>query len=373
MEGLQKPTGVSSMNRKTRSLISVCFFGFLFYSCAHVGNNVSPSPQGSLFVTPELEVRVLSLNPDAISEREVAEVLSKCPAPRVFSFDGSVPIVTMESFGRFLVRMGYPEASIRDPRNGSYSYSSYRSSAEMAGMVAWYYEKEGMRPMIIGHSQGGMLSVKILHELAGAFREEIEVTNPYTGQSENRRSLTDPLSGKERPVVGLKLGFASAIATGKGVRFVLAQWNMLSRLRKIPDTVEEFVGFHLQNDLISGTLFGVGQGDQYTPVGSAKVRNIVLPPESNHLGIILIEGLGKNDQTRAWINSYGPSNEPFQPPPAFEGETRNILFAAEVWFNIKKHWCLELKRWILAGKATGSPAFSAGRAWSFTRNTDRKP
>jgi hypothetical protein len=343
------------MKGKVWVFIWVCFLGFLFYSCAHVGNKVSPSPQGSLFVTPELEVKVLSLNPHAISEREVAEVLSKCPAPRVFSLDGSVPIVTMESFGRFLVRMGYPEASIRDPRKGSYSYSSYRSSAEMAGMVAWYYEKEGMRPMVIGHSQGGMLSVKILHELAGAFREEIGVTNPYTGQSENRHSITDPLTGKERPVVGLKLGFASAIATGKGVRFVLGQWDMLGRLRKIPDAVEEFVGFHLQNDLISGTLFGVGQGDQYTPVGSAKVHNIVLPPESSHLGIILIEDLAKNDQTRAWINSYGPSNELLQPPPAFEGETRNILFAAEVWFNIKKQWCLELRRWILTG------------------NTDRKP
>ena len=167
------------------------------------------------------------------------------------------------------------------------------------------------------------------------------------------------MSGKERPVVGLKLGFASAIATGKGVRFVLAQWNMLSRLRKIPDTVEEFVGFHLQNDLISGTLFGVGQGDQYTPVGSARVRNIILPPESSHLGIILIEGLGKNDQTRAWINSYVPSNKPVEPPPALEGETRNILFAAEVWFNIKKHWCLETEALDSSSRNTGKKVVSS--------------
>src|SRR4030042_1416639 len=163
------------------------FFGFLFLSCTHVGNSVPPSPRESTFVPRELEVKVLSLNPDAISEREVAEVLSKCPAPRIFSFDGSVPIVTMESFGRFLVRMGYPEASIRDPRKGSYSYSSYRSSAEMVGRIAWFYEKEGMSPMVIGHSQGGMLSVKILHELAGAFREGIRGPNLFYGRSENRQ------------------------------------------------------------------------------------------------------------------------------------------------------------------------------------------
>ncbi len=175
------------------------FLAFLFHSCAHVGENVLPVSARIHLRYAGTEGRVLSLNPDAISEREVAEVLSKCPAPRVFSLDGSVPIVTMESFGRFLVRMGYPEASIRNPRNGSYSYSSYRSSAEMAGMVAWYYEKEGMRPMVIGHSQGGMLSVKILHELAGAFREEIEVTNPYTEQSENRYLYHRPLEWKRAP------------------------------------------------------------------------------------------------------------------------------------------------------------------------------
>lgn len=195
-----------------------------------------------------------------------------------------------------------------------------------------------------------MLSVKILHELAGAFRKEIEVTHPFTGQSENRHSITDPLSGKERPVVGLQLGFASAIGTGKGMRLFLGQWDMLTRLREIPDTVEEFIGFHLQNDLISGTLFGIGQGDQYYPVGSATVQNVVLPRESTHLGIPLIEDLAKNDQTRAWISNYRPSNGYVQPPLASEGETRNILFAAEMWFNIKKHWCLELKRWILSNR-----------------------
>ena len=46
-------------------------------------------------MTPEMETKVLSLNPEAISEKEVAEVLSKCPAPKVFCFDGSIPIVTM--------------------------------------------------------------------------------------------------------------------------------------------------------------------------------------------------------------------------------------------------------------------------------------
>jgi hypothetical protein len=196
------------MKGKVWVFILVGFSGFLFYSCAHLGNNVPPSPQGSTFVTPEMEARVLSLNPDAISEREVAEVLSKCPAPRIFSLDGSVPIVTMESFGRFLVRMGYPEVSIRDPRNGSYSYSSYRSSAEMAGRIAWYYEKEGMRPMVWTH-EGDLQKIP---RLSGVF-EEIEVAI-LIRQTETDIASSN-LEWRERPV-GINCGFASAIATGKG-------------------------------------------------------------------------------------------------------------------------------------------------------------
>ena len=73
----------------------------------------------------------------------------------------------MESFGRFLTGMGYPEASIRDPGSGDWSYSPYMHTTQLAGLVAWQYEHDGMRPMMVGHSQGGLYAVKILKDLAG--------------------------------------------------------------------------------------------------------------------------------------------------------------------------------------------------------------
>ena len=63
---------------------------------------------------------------------------------------------------RFLIGMGYPQASLRDPRDASLSMSSATSSATLAGMVAWHYEQTGLRPMLIGHSRGGMLVVRTL-------------------------------------------------------------------------------------------------------------------------------------------------------------------------------------------------------------------
>src|SRR5216117_3624182 len=79
-------------------------------------------------------------------------------APRIILLHGGIyPVhLLMVSFGRFLTEMGYPQAQIRDPGNRDWSYSPYQESTEIAGLVAWSYERDGMRPMIIGHSQGGM-------------------------------------------------------------------------------------------------------------------------------------------------------------------------------------------------------------------------
>ena len=336
------------MSGRRRVLAVLFLFSLPLHGCGHVDRSVHPSLQKPASLSCEWTDKLLSLNPNALSETDVTEVLSKFPAPRIVMLDGSVPLVTMESFAQFLIRMGYPEESIRDPRNGSYSYSSYRDSREIAGMIAWYFEHEKMMPMVIGHSQGGMRAIKILHEMAGSFHEKVAVWNPLSGRLEGRDTIIDPLTGKERTVVGLKLSFASAIATGKWMRLLLIQWDMLSRLRRIPDSVEEFTGFHLKYDLISGTVFGVGQGDQYYPMGSARVRNVALPSGCSHLGILRTEELAENPETRAWIQRYVPSSEAPEWTGNLEGSHPNILLAADLWYSIKKHWCMGLKEWIFA-------------------------
>src|SRR5205814_10280894 len=137
------------------------------------------------------------------------------PAPRIILLQGSLALVTMQPFGEFLAAMGYPEERIRNPRDGSMSYGGFGGSEALAGTLAWYYEREGMMPVLIGHSHGGMLVVRTLHELAGAFNAAIAVWNPLADEALPRTTIVDPASGAPRPVVGLEVGYASAIATGK--------------------------------------------------------------------------------------------------------------------------------------------------------------
>jgi pimeloyl-ACP methyl ester carboxylesterase len=307
----------------------------------------------SLHLDPALEEKVLALDPEHLTEQDVREVLSKGPTPRIINIHGGLPLLEwwiryyMESFSKFLIGMGYPEGKIRNPRNGAYSYSSYKSSEKLAGIAAWYYEKEGMRVMMVGHSLGAMQAIKVLHQLGGAFNKELDVWDPITEDSENRHTIIDPLTGVERPVVGTPLGYVSVVGAGGFDRLLPEHWRMLGKLRRIPNTVEHFTGVFIDLDFIGGDLFGLGDFiNRYTPEGAAKVRNVRLPPEYSHITVPDTVHLAENKATRDWINAYAPTDRPrfAQSDPS----TENILWAADVWYSIKKQWCLEAQRLIRA-------------------------
>lgn len=298
---------------------------------------------------PLIEDKILALDPEHITEKDIKEALSYAPAPRILNLHGGIyPVyLAMESFSQFLKGMGYPEAKLRNPRDGSYSHSCYENSEKLAGLIAWYYEKEGMRPMLIGHSQGGIQAVKVLHELAGAFTKSIPVWNPLTEKAENRYSVVDPVTGAEQQIIGMQVSYASAVGAGGLARFLPNQWKMFGRLRTIPDTVLEFTGFYMGLDLLGGDLAGFGSANKYRPAGNAKIRNVKLPVGYNHVGVPFTEHLAKTQEIRDWINNYIPSEEP-ELTVQFKASTTNILWAADVWHSIKKHWCLEVQHLILA-------------------------
>ena len=302
-----------------------------------------------LALARETEEKILALDPERITETEIREVLSLAPAPRIININGGIyPVhLLMESFSEFLIGMGYPEASLRNLANGGFTISCYRSSDEIAGMIAWYYEQEGMRPMIVGHSQGGMQTIKVLHKLAGNSSGKVRVWNPLTGQSEARYDITDPLTGETRPVVGLRVAYATAVGAGGLTRILPNQWGINPKLRQIPDSVEEFTGFYKAVDLIGGDFFGGKSANSYQPTGETIVRNVRLPAGYNHVTVPGTKHLLKSQEIKEWINNYQPTEEP-KLDAQFDADSRHILWAADVWHSIKKHWVLELQRLIRA-------------------------
>ncbi len=292
--------------------------------------------------------RVLALDPVRVSEKDIREVLVGAPAPRIINIQGGfIPIQgSLASFSEFLVGMGYPRASIQNPRNGKYAFDYSVSTEKISGAIAWYYERDGLRPMIVGHSQGGIQAVKVLYKLAGDSAPTIPVWNPLTWKAEERDDFIDPLTGMSRPVVGLKIPYATAVVAGGLGRAFPHHWSINSKLRKIPDSVEEFTGFQKGMDILGGDFLGYGSGNNYKSCGTARVRNVRLPWTYVHSTIPHTSHLLKSQSIKDWINNYQPGCDAVESPELdvqFDADSSHILWAADVWYSIKKHWVLELQ------------------------------
>jgi len=311
---------------------------------------VGQSVLRSLPVDRATEDRILALDPERITPADV-RTLAAGPTPRIVLLHGGIyPVhLAMESFGGFLTGMGYPEAKIRDPADGSWSHSPYESSAQLAGLLAWYYEREGLRPMMIGHSQGGIQAVKVLRELDGAFGDRVVVWGPYAGSDEERTTFVDPLTGKERPVVGLTVPYVSVVAAGGAALILPNQWNMVGHLRSIPNTVEDFTGYSLGLDLWAWSVPGVPGSTEFEHNGTARVRNVTLPGWYNHVLMPATRDLASDPRARPWIDAYSPGGA--EGPVPLESQGESVLWAADVWHSVKKHWCLEAQRVIRARRA----------------------
>jgi hypothetical protein len=297
------------------------------------------------------EQAILAIEPEHVTDKDIRQTLANAPAPRIINIHGGIYPVhrQMISFSEFLIGMGYPEASLTNPGDGTYTFSCYESSRKIAGVIAWYYQREGLRPMIVGHSQGAMQTVKVLQKLAGVSAEKLNVWSPLTWKEEDDDEIIDPLTGVRRPVVGLVIPYATAVGGGGLTRILPNQWDMTFRLREIPNSVEEFTGFCKHKDLLGGDYLGYGAANQYKSMDKAIVRNVWLPSSYRHGKIPNTKHLLKSRQIMDWINNYRPADTPVDTPKVdqnFNADSDHILWAAEVWYSIKKHWVLELQRWI---------------------------
>ena len=309
----------------------------------------------AVLVAQDLDAQVaagiLALDPERVSDTDVRKLLARGPTPRIMLLHGGIyPVhLVMESFARFLVGMGYPESRLRHPGDGRRSHSPYEPSPQIAGLLAWYYEHDATMPMMIGHSQGGIQLVKVLYDLAGE-DGPIRVWNPMTDAAEDRSTIADPFSGAERPVVGLRVGYASVVGSGGAALMLPNQWSMVKRLRTIPDAVDDFTGYMIELDLVAWDLPGAING--YRAAGSTKVRNLQLPIGYSHVFVPATSHLAKDPVVRNWLNDYVPGVPPQAPDGA--APTENGLWAADVWFHVKKHWVKEAQKVILARSSAAS-------------------
>ena len=241
----------------------------------------------SPFRPPKLEpataARVLALNRERLSADDV-RTLGAVPAPRIMLIHGGIFPVHLAD-GRRSAASSSAWAIRRrasaTPASATGRYSPYMDTKQLAGLVAWQYERDGMRPMMIGHSQGGMQVVKILHDLAGRSGDTLQVWNPRTWECEDRTSIVDPFTGKAQPVVGLTRGVRLRRRRGRLSPCLLPnQWDLPRHAcarSRIPSTSSRASSIEARPGRADRSRRPLDT--RYEANGKASVRNVTLPAD----------------------------------------------------------------------------------------------
>jgi hypothetical protein len=77
---------------------------------------------------------------------------------------------------------------------------------------------------------------------------------------------------------------------------------------------------------------------------------VTLPVAYSHVFVPATSQLAETPAMRTWINAFDPDDEAGRAPLPDRTAT-NVMFAADVWHSIKKHWCLEAQQLIRARRA----------------------
>ena len=250
------------------------------------------------------------------------ELLALAPAPRVLLFKGSLG-ADMESFGAFLQAMGYPAPRLRNPATGRYSYSlrwngcSCAECEALADSIGALVRSEGMAPMLVGHSGGGV------------------TRRPHPAAAGRRPRRTAPALRRHA-------GHRRAVALGaglSGLRRRRAAAGPGAGLGARPSPATASPATRSPRCSASATT-----ARPQAAIPPAQVRNVLLPAQVSHVRAFEVDGYAEHPQVRAWIEAYQPgSDAPLPDAPGLD--LSNLPHAADLWHSLKKHWALQARQW----------------------------
>ena len=153
--------------------------------------------------------------------------------------------------------------------------------------------------------------------------------------------------------MGVSVASASVVGTGGWALVLPVNWIVVSRVRSIPDTVDEFSGYRIGIDFFAWDGPGLEGVKTFHAAGKANVRNVTLPADYSHVFVPVTAQLAEDPALRDWINAFDPSHPPGSAPLPERGAS-NIMWAADVWHGVKRHWTLEAQRFVRAKRAAAA-------------------
>ena len=299
-------------------------------------------------VDPQVAARILALDPENVSDDDVRTVLAAGPTPRIVALHGGIyPVhLLMDSFSRFLAGMGYPQDKLRHPGDGRRSHSPYESSTQIAGLIAWYYEREGAdaddgRPQP-GRNPAGEGAARTGRRRRRADPGLESDDRRRRGSRDDRRPVHRRGTPRRRAEGRLRVGGrrrrgrACCCPTSGAWQAVARRYPIRSRSSPATRSALDLVAWDLPGAGIEVPGEGCGAG-----CATSSCRS-----NYSHVFVAATSHLARDPAMREWINAYAPGRAAELPADA--KSTENSLWAADVWYSIKKHWVLEAQKLLRA-------------------------
>ena len=237
----------------------------------------------------------------------------------------------------FLIAMGYPGKQMRDPRDGKLSQRSFGDSLHWAGTLAWYYESEGMMPMLIGHSQGGMMAIRILYELDGAFHDAIPVWDPLAGAALAAHDDSRSAHRRHASGQGTEVGLCSS--HGDGQADAGSSGSMGHDRQVAPDSR------HRHRISPDSRFRGIRSREHLATLSPMPPSAPRACATSSCRPAPVTCGLPDTSASRHQCGHARAGSTPDRlsctrrRPRLPSVDTSNIVHAADIWYSVKKHWC----------------------------------
>ena len=208
------------------------------------------------------------------------------------------------------------------------------------------HERDGVRPIIIGHSKGGGVVIETLRALAGVYGDELPLVDPSTLVAEPRTRYADPAdrraaaasstsSCRSRPR-SRRAACRACCAASSSWRACCATCRTAPRR----SSASRFPSIRSPGPWrATRTRTARSAARTCATSSSRRGRATSARRAPRHLAA--------DPATRAWIERYRPgAGAPL--PDAHD--VANLPMAAELWFAIKRAWCGEAQRAARAGK-----------------------
>ena len=216
-------------------------------------------------------------------------------------------------------------------------------------------------PMLIGHSQGGMLAIRVLLRAGRRIPRRDSGVESADRAIEPRTTIVDPLTGAGAP--GRSASRFRMSPRWRPASCCRASARTVADARQAARDSRHGRGLHRLLDRLGSDRRDLRPGSEryHADRHRAGAQRRCSPAGTSHIGMPHTRASRAQSGRRARGSTATDPRVAAARAAGRAGiDASNIVHAADIWYSVKKHWCLEAQRLIGARRAAIAQKGGAG-------------